>query len=131
MIIQGQEPKHVIGHVGNGNMLLKELFSPIGSPNDKEDDINWHDDLKVFIDNDNEVMSNVLFPAIKKHEKYRGHPNAYKLYIKPVERCCDMYCNKFNIDKPEEKFSRENMISLARQIAKEQEIHLENGDYEN
>ena len=110
-------------------MLLKELFSPVGAPNDQENDINWHDDLKVFIDN--EVMSNVMFPAIKKHEKYRGHPDAYKLYIKPVESCCDMYCKKFDVQKPEEKFSRGNMISLARQIAKEQEMHLENGDYEN
>ena len=105
-------------------MLLKELFSPIGAPNDQENDINWHEDLKVFIDNDNEVMSNVLFPAIKKHEKYRGHPDAYKLYIKPVESCCDMYCKKFDVQKPEEKFSRGNMISLARQIAKEQEGYL-------
>ena len=42
-----------------------------------------------------------------------------------------MYCIKFDIQNPEEKFTRENLISLARAMAKEQDEHIENGDYEN
>ena len=50
-------------------MRLNELFSPIGAPEENQD-INWLEDLKFFMDNDNEVTSNVMFPAIKKHKKY-------------------------------------------------------------
>ena len=111
-------------------MKLNELFSPIGAP-DEIGDVNWIEDLKVFIDNESEVLSNVMFPAIKKHEKYKGHPSAYKIYMKPVEQCKEMYCDKFSIDEPEAKFPREKLISLARAIASEQEKYLERGDYEN
>jgi hypothetical protein len=111
-------------------MKLNELFSPIGGPSE-ESDVNWLEDLKFFIDNDNEVMTNVLFPAIKKHQTYKGHPSAYKIYITPIERCKDLYCEKFNIEDPEEKFSRENLIKLARQISSQQEKFIERGDYED
>ena len=131
MIIQDRVLKHVTGHVGSGNMLLNELFSSIGKAEHDREEVNWHDDLRVFIDNDNEAMTNVLFPAIKKHQKFKGHPNAYKIYIRPLEQCKEMYCNKFDIQNPEEKFTRENIISLARLMAKEQDEHIENGDYEN
>jgi hypothetical protein len=32
-------------------MLLKEMFSAIGAPKDEQADIDWLDDLKFFIDN--------------------------------------------------------------------------------
>lgn len=112
-------------------MLLREMFSAIGAPKDEEPEVNWIEDLKFFIDNDNEVLSNYFFPAIKKHEEWRGHPDAYKLYIKPVETCKDAYCHKFNIDDSGEKFPKEAIIELAKKIAQEQEKHIENGDYED
>ena len=130
MQIQDQEQKHVIGRAGNGNMKLNELFSPIGAPS-KNDDINWHSDFKFFIDNDNSVLSNVMFPAIKKHMNYRGHPSAYKIYIKPLQQCKEMYCNKYKIETPEEKFTKEDIIGMARKIAAEQEKYIERGDYED
>jgi|SRR5210317_52508 hypothetical protein len=111
-------------------MKLNELFSPIGAPDDNQD-VNWLEDLKFFMDNDNDVISNVLFPAIKKHKKYAGHPDAYKIYIKPIKRCKDMYCNKYDINDPGEKFTKETLISMARNIAAEQEKFIERGDYEN
>ena len=111
-------------------MRLNELFSPIGAPKEDED-VNWVEDLKFFIDNDSEVLSNVMFPAIKKHMKYRGHPDAYKLYINPIENCKEMYCNKFKIESPEEKFSKEIIINMARTVADEQENYIKRGDYED
>jgi hypothetical protein len=111
-------------------MKLYELFSPIGAPKEN-DDINWHGDFKFFIDNDNSVLSNVMFPAIKKHMNYRGHPSAYKIYIKPLQQCKEMYCNKYKIETPEEKFTKEDIIGMARKIAAEQEKYIERGDYED
>ena len=111
-------------------MKLNELFSPIGAPDDNQD-VNWVDDLKTYIDNDNEIMSTVLFPAIKKHTQYRGHPSAYKIYIKPLEKCREMYANKFSVDDCGDKISRENLITLAKSIASEQEKYIERGDYED
>ena len=111
-------------------MLLKELFSPIGAPRDNQD-INFLDDLKYFIDNDNDVISNVMFPAIKKHKQYQGHPDAYKLYIKPLQVCKEMYCEKFAIENIEDKITKEQLITMARKIAAEQDKHIEQGDYED
>ena len=111
-------------------MKLNELFSPIGAPSDN-DDINYIEDLKIFIDSDNELMSKVLFPAIKKHMKYKGHPDAYKIYIKPLEQCKEMYCNKFSIEDMQDKINKENIIALARTISGEQEKYIERGDYED
>jgi hypothetical protein len=111
-------------------MKLNELFSPIGAPSDNQD-INWVEDLKFFMDNDNEALSNVMFPAIKKHMNYRGHPDAYKIYIKPIQSCKEMYCNKYKVEDPGEKFTKETIIKMARNIAGQQEKFIERGDYED
>ena len=106
------------------------MFSPIGAPKESEQDIDWLGDLKFYIDNDEKMLSNHFFPAVRRHQEYRGNPNAYKLYIKPIERCLESYCNKFEIQDREQKFPKEALIELAKQIAKEQENHIEAGDYE-
>lgn len=111
-------------------MLLKELFSPIGAPEDNQD-INWHEDLKFFMDSDNDALSNILFPAIKKHMNYVGHPDAYKIYINPIQQCKEMYCEKYKIDDASSKFTKEEIINMARKIAAEQEKYIGRGDYEN
>lgn len=98
---------------------------------DENVEIDWIDDLKFYIDNDQHVLSNFLFPAIKQHEKHVNNPNAYKLYLKPITRCYKSYCNKFNIKDPEEKFSKETLVSLAKHICDEQKKHIEDGDYED
>ena len=74
-------------------MRLNELFSPIGAPEENQD-INWLEDLKFFMNNDNDVTSNVMFPAIKKHKKYAGHPDAYKIYIKPIQYLQELETHK-------------------------------------
>lgn len=106
------------------------MFSPIGAPTDVEQDIDWLDDLKFYIDSNDGVLSQHLFPAIKKHQQYRGHPQVFKLYIKPIQNACDEYCKKFNIDDIETKFPKGKLIDLAKKFAEEQEKHIEKGDYE-
>ena len=130
VITQDQEQKQDIGRVGSGSMKLNELFSPIGAPKEN-DDINWPDDMRVFIDNDNDALSQYMFPAIKKHETYKGHPDAYKIYIKPLEGCREMYASKFNVEDCEQKIPRQTIILMAKKFAAEQDNFMERGDYEN
>ena len=112
-------------------MLLREMFSPIGAPTEKEDDIDWVGDLKFFIDNDDRLLNKHFFPAIKKHKEHAGHPEVYKLYLRPIESSMYEYCNKYEIYDREAKFPKETLIELAKRMAQEQERHINRGDYEN
>lgn len=107
------------------------MFSPIGAPKDTQDEIDWIDDLKFFIDNDTDLLSKTFFPVIKKHKQYRNHPKVYQLYVKPLKTCVGVYCDKFKIDQPETKFPKDKLIALAKRIAEEQNKFIDRGDYEN
>lgn len=107
------------------------MFSPVGAPSEKEQDIDWLGDLKFFIDNDDRLLNRHFFPAIKKHKQHAGHPSVFKLYVKPVEDSLAEYCNKYEIDDREAKFPKEKLIELAKQFAGEQERHINRKDYEN
>jgi hypothetical protein len=111
-------------------MLLREMFSAIGAPKDNEQEIDWLDDLKFFIDNDSAMLNQYFFPAIKKHKEFRHNPNVFKVYIRPIQQCLDHYCNQFDIEDREEKFPKIKIISLAKRFAEEQNKYIEKGDYE-
>ena len=111
-------------------MRLNEMFSPIGAPKNDQQEIDWLGDLKFFIDNDNQMLSQYLFPAVKKHSKHLDHPKAYTLYLKPVETALKSYCEQFNIDDQDEKFPKEALTELAKRICEEQKKHIEDGDYD-
>jgi hypothetical protein len=111
-------------------MLLREMFSPVGGPQEDQADIDWLDDLKFFMDNDNKMLENFFFPAVKKHKEYAGHPSAYKIYVKPLKRCLEHYKEKYKVEDINSKFSEEAIVELAQRICKEQEGFMERGDYE-
>ena len=111
-------------------MLLREMFSTIGAPTSEQEDIDWVGDLKSFIDNDDTVLKNYFFPAVNRHKEYQGHPDAYKIYMRPLESCKESYCEKFEIESQEDKFPKEKLVELAKMIAAEQEKHMEKGDYD-
>ena len=106
------------------------MFSPIGAPSEDQGEIDWIDDLKFYIDNNNDLLSRSMFPAIKKHMDYVDHPNAYKIYLKPLQQCTEAYCAEFKVDDPENKFTEDAMVGLAKKIAEEQKQHIQNGDYD-
>lgn len=112
-------------------MLLKEMFSPLGAPKEDQQDIDWLDDLKFFMDNDNRMLENYFFPAVKKHEQHAGHPKAYKLYVKALKSCLGPYCEKYKVEDSESKFTEESIIEMAKKICSEQEKFIEQGDYES
>ena len=106
------------------------MFSPIGSPKEDQSDIDWIGDLKFFIDNDDAMLNQHFFPAIKRHKQHQGHPNAYKIYIKPLNHSLNSYCEKFEIEESDQKFPKEKIIELAKHIANQQEKFMERGDYD-
>jgi hypothetical protein len=110
-------------------MRLKEMFSPIGAPKDDQEDVDWVGDLKVFIDNDNELLSNHFFPAVKKHSRDIEDSDAYKIYLKPISMCLDKYCEEYQIENRDQRFPNDKLIELAKNIAGEQKAHIEKGDY--
>lgn len=105
------------------------MFSAIGAPKEQIQEIDWLDDLKFFIDNDDEMLNKHFFPAVKRHKEHQGNPQVFKVYIRPIESCLEQYCNKFDIDDREEKFPKDKLIDLAKRFAEEQEKFLEKGDY--
>jgi len=111
-------------------MLLKEMFSPIGSPQEEDQDIDWIGDLKFFIDNDNKMLENFLFPAVERHRKHVGNPNAWKIYMKPIRECLKRYLEQFEIEDPEKKFTEDELQKLAERICEEQKHFIEEGDYD-
>lgn len=105
------------------------MFSPVGGPKEEENDIDWIDDLKFYIDNEDRLLNNYFFPAVKKHEEYVGHPSVYKIYLKALRPCIEDYCNTFEIKDPKEKFPEDQLIELAKKMAAEQEAYINKGDY--
>ena len=113
-------------------MKLMEMFEPEkGFAYNDLSDVDWADDLKFFIDNDNKLLEKHIFPAVSKHERHAGHPNAYRFYVKPVIECIKVYVRRFEIDEPKKIFTREMVETLARKIAEEQAKHIEGGDYKS
>ena len=107
------------------------MFSAIGAPKEEEEaDIDWISDLKFFIDNDNKMLENYIFPAVQRHKAQKDHPAAYKLYLSPIKACCKRYCQQFEIEEPQKKFPMERLIELAKQMADTQKKFIENGDYD-
>jgi hypothetical protein len=111
-------------------MLLKEMFSPVGAPKDEQPDIDWIGDLKFYMDNNDDMLNKHFFPAVQRHKEYRGNPNAYKIYIRSLEGCLESYCEKYEIEDRDEKFPKEKLEELAKQIATQQEKFMEKGDYD-
>ena len=110
-------------------MLLREMFSPIGGPKEDDQDIDWIDDLKFYMDNEDSLLNRHIFPAVKTHEKHLGHPQIYKVYLHAIKPCLEDYCKTFEIEDPEEKFPMEQLVELAKYMASEQEKFIKEGDY--
>lgn len=112
-------------------MLLREMFdySPLGGPKNDQEEVDWLGDLKFYIDNSDDVLTKHIFPAVRKHEKHVGHPEAYKFYLSPVINCLEDYCDKFEVEDIATKFPKEDLIKLAEHICQEQEHHINNGSY--
>jgi len=110
-------------------MLLREMFSPMGGPKQDQEDIDWKDDLKFYIDNNNDLLNKFMMPAIQKHQKYKGHPSAYKIYIKPLQQCAEDYCRRFDVEEQGKVFDPETIIELAKSMAEQQENFISKGDY--
>lgn len=113
-------------------MRLMELFS---QPDNKDPrlnpDINYLDDLKFYVDNNSEMLSNIFFPAIKEQQAKNDPQEAYKLYIKPIRFAVEKYCEEYDLkDVKDDIFTDENVNEIAKRFATEQHNHINNKDYD-
>jgi hypothetical protein len=113
-------------------MLLKEMFSPIGGPDEDQDqrEVDWIGDLKFFMDSDEKMLENYFFPAVERHRDHFGNPNAWKLYVRPIRECLKCYLEQYEIEDSDKKFTDDALQELAEKICKEQEKFIEEGDYD-
>ncbi len=111
-------------------MLLREMFGYYGAPNPEQEEVDWLDDLHYYIDNNDQMLNQYFFPAVKKHAEHQGNPEVFKVYVRPIEQCLDHYCKEFDISDRAEKFPKEKIIELAKRCAEEQSKFIEKGDYE-
>lgn len=111
-------------------MKLIEFFT---SPEKEkiEDEIDWIDDLKFYMDNDDHMLSRYFFPAVKKHAKFKDREDTYKIYVPVLYKCVKHYCDKFGIEDPEEKFTKDKILDLAKKISTEQQTYIDRGDYDD
>ncbi len=108
-------------------MKLMEIFA--GQSDPVQDDIDWMGDLKFFIDNSDELLEKYILPAVKLQEKHIKNPNVYKVYLEPLQKCLDVYIDKFKIEDADTKFPDDAIVELAKHIAGVQHNFLTRGDY--
>lgn len=110
-------------------MKLMELFSP-AEKDQQTDDIDWLGDLKFYIDNDDSMLEQHIFPAMKRHKNHVGESGVHKIYIAPIKKCLEAYCEEYDIQEPETKFTDDAISELAKHFAQIQEQFINRGDYE-
>jgi hypothetical protein len=113
-------------------MKLFELFSRNPEEdNELDQDIDWLNDLKFYIDNNDELLSKHIFPAVAQQKTKHSDSDVYKVYIKPLRQCAMSYCDKFETDKPhKELFPTRDIVKLAKSFAETQKSFIDKGDYE-
>lgn len=111
-------------------MLLKEMFDANELSADENPDIDWLGDLKFHIDQSNDLLEKFIFPAVEKHKKHIGNPDAYKLYVNPIKWCMFDYVRTYDITDKNQKFPMEDIVELAKYFAYQQEEFIKNGDYD-
>ena len=86
-------------------MLLNELFAKsIEEPKKYDPEVDYLDDLKFWISNNDEALSKMLMPAIHQQRSQANEEGNYKLYIKPLANCAEDYCAKFDLMHSKDEF---------------------------
>jgi len=116
-------------------MKLMELFAPPSEMKEKDErldpEINYLEDLKYFIDTEDDVLSKFFFPAISQQKKQSDKENSFKLYVEPVKKTVSIYCKKFKLEDIQDKiFNNDSVIKVAKRIADEQTNHIKKKDYD-
>ena len=100
------------------------------SPVDPE--VNYLDDLKFYIDNNNKIQMKLMVPAIDKHQQSGNIKDAYKFYLRPIEICAKVYCKKYGLEKYiGDIFSKNGIVDLAKAYAEQNDNIFNNRDGED
>lgn len=116
MTILVLDGKHVIGHVGLGNMKLLEFFS---KNQDSEVEDQTDDDVKkevmsFILDND-DLYKNYMMPLVNKIQK--GQPVSEKDYKELVNNgCLEFYKKKEMTIDPNDVFPKSMRLQMAKEL---------------
>lgn len=118
-------------------MRLFELFDRAEEKPDKriDADIDYVDDFKFYVDNNDEVLSKVFFPAIEKQKQHTSQEDndepPHHIYLKAVKQTIPLYCKEFELeDIKEDIFTDEIIEAICKKFAEGQVKHIEAGDYD-
>lgn len=112
-------------------MKLMELFQTTPNANQKYDsEVDYLNDLKFWVSNNDDMLTKVFFPAIQKHKQHFDNKDVYKVYLNPLKKCCEAYCREYDLmHSMDEIFSDEKLAELAHTMANEQAEFIKKGDY--
>ena len=129
-IIQGQDTRHVTGHVGSGNMKINE-FTELDVHNKFPFDI--VDDALTFMKNDPIFYRKKYYPTIAKiADSHRGGKNidSKKTIMPMIEEGLQGYCNAY-LDGQEidDVFNNDDRNNLYDLIYSSEMNQIKKGDY--
>ncbi len=129
MLIPVHAGKHVIGHVGHGEIMK---INEVDKELEKFKDVDWVDDLKFFMHNDPRFYRKVLYPAISELKvKIKSGSKCNEMtFMSCIDKAIPAYCNRFKITQnPKKIFDEEEIKDLAVKMFHEEKSNIENGVY--
>jgi len=115
-------------------MLLQELFSK--KPDEKSASDELIDDVAFFIDHEDDLHKEYFLPAVDTLKKKKvierdEIDEIYPEFAELVKAGCESYHNKFHPQgKPDELYTKEFKIAVAKKIAEEHLEHIRSGAYD-
>ena len=114
MIIQDQELRQDIGHVGSGNMLLTEIFN---NPLNDSMPYNVADDVHFHMLNDEPFYRHHYMPCMDKIRSEHNEKVIQGHLMPMIDKCLNHYCLKYNLDKtPDELMNPQERADLANKV---------------
>ena len=114
MTTQDRVQKHVTGHVGNGNMLLTELFN---NPINDSLPFNVIDDVHFHMLNDEGFYRKHYMPCMDKMKSETNEKVIQGLIMPLCDKALNHYCLKYDLNKvPSELMTNGDKSDLAHKV---------------
>lgn len=135
MTIQVHVGKHVIGHVGLGDMLIKEMLDFKPEKKDLRDSLGYDlkDDLICFMQNDPTFYRKEYFPVVYKLSEYTkaGKSVAPHVFEKLVNKAYESYKEKFPVEGLETSLEKDMCEQICNEIHRFETDNIKQGRYDD
>jgi len=111
---QVREQKLDTGHVGNGKMLLNEIFN---NPLEDSMPYNVADDVHYHMLNDEGFYRKYYMPCMDKIRSEHNEKVIQGHVMPMINKCLNHYCIKYDLNKtPEELMNPQEKADLANKV---------------